>query len=101
MVTPLDLLSSVWVSRKDQKLTTRTTLVQKSPNILVIMLRVRLKGLIENKFHKCFTKNLYSQNLSLPREPVLVLVHDEERVDLPDLVAQDVHDLVYELGVVG
>ena len=35
-----------------------------------------------------------------PREPVLVLVHDQEGVDLLHLVAEDVHDLVHELGVV-
>lgn len=32
--------------------------------------------------------------------PVLVLVHDEEGVNLPDLVAQHVHDLFDELGIV-
>ena len=35
-----------------------------------------------------------------PREPVLVLVDDEEGVHLLHLVAQHVHDLVDELGVV-
>ena len=35
------------------------------------------------------------------REPVLVLVDDEERVDLLHLVAQHIHHLVDELGVLG
>jgi hypothetical protein len=34
------------------------------------------------------------------RAPVLVLVDDEKRVDLPHFVAEDVHDLVDKLCVV-
>ena len=35
-----------------------------------------------------------------PCESVLVLVDDEEGVDLFDLVAKNVHDLIHELSVV-
>ena len=43
MVTPRPRRSSAWVCLKDQKLTTRTTLVQMLPNILVSIINVRLK----------------------------------------------------------
>eukprot|EP00095_Tigriopus_kingsejongensis_P008978 maker-scaffold334_size202906-snap-gene-1.30 protein:Tk08978 transcript:maker-scaffold334_size202906-snap-gene-1.30-mRNA-1 annotation:"sulfotransferase family" len=51
MVTPRLRRSSSWIGLKDQKLTTKTTLVQKLPNILVIMLKVRLNGRLHPGFH--------------------------------------------------
>ena len=49
VVTPLPSLSCAWISLKDQKLTTKTTLVQKLPNILVSMDKVLLNGLKKKK----------------------------------------------------
>ncbi len=51
MVTPLPLLSLTCMSLNDQKLTTKTTLVQKLPNILVIIVRVRLKGRVKRSLY--------------------------------------------------
>ena len=82
VVTPLPSLSCAWISLKDQKLTTKTTLVQKFPNILVSMDNVLLNGLKKwykmvwydgDSFHRQHKTNSF-----VPCKSILVLINNEK-----------------------
>ena len=108
-----------WIGLKLQKLTRMTTLLQKFPNIFVITLigmfyhdnKSLLSkllfhpwGLIIFSFQQRFGKLLsIIRSPESPgkgaREPVLVLVHNHEALNLLHLVAQDIHQLLHKFGV--